>query len=125
MERTKKVAQKIMPIVRALLIAYAVTGIMLLILALLLYKVNMGEGAVTAGIIIVYIVSCFLGGWTAGHNIGHKKYLWGFLTGVCYFLLLVVISAAFQQGSMAGVRYLITAFAMCAGGGMVGGMISG
>ena len=40
--------------------------LMLLLLALLLYKMGLGENQVNLGILIIYIVSCFLGGFYLG-----------------------------------------------------------
>ena len=50
----------------ALLTSYFMTAVMLLILALLLYKMNLDESKVAAGILITYIVSGFTGGFVAG-----------------------------------------------------------
>ena len=52
----------IMWMVKALLAAYVVTGILLIILALALYKFELNEGAVTAGVTAVYLISTFTGG---------------------------------------------------------------
>jgi putative membrane protein (TIGR04086 family) len=115
---------KIMSLLTSLIVSYLITGLMLLILALLLYKMNFDEGKVTIGIIAVYIFSCFIGGNIVGRKVGEKKYLWGMILGVVYFVLLLGISTLVQPGSMTGVRYLITSMIMCVGGGMLGGMLS-
>ena len=52
----------IMWMVKALLAAYVVTGILLIILALALYKCELNEGAVTAGVTAVSLISTFTGG---------------------------------------------------------------
>lgn len=115
---------KIMSLLKALIFSYVITGLMLLILALLLYKFDIDEGKVTIGVIVVYIVSCFLGGFLLGRKVGQKKFLWGMCLGVCYFVLLLGVSTLVHPGAMSGVKYLITAFVMCMGGGMLGGMLS-
>ena len=56
----------IMWMVKALLAAYVVTGILLIILALALYKFELNEGAVTAGVTAVYLISTFTGGLVVG-----------------------------------------------------------
>ena len=61
---------------KALLAAYLATGLMLLLLALLLYKMGLGENQVNLGILIIYIVSCFLGGFYLGKKVGNQRYLW-------------------------------------------------
>jgi len=56
----------IMWILKSLLAAYVVTGILLMILAMALYKFELTEEAVTAGITAVYLLSTFAGGLVAG-----------------------------------------------------------
>ena len=51
---------------KSLLCSYVVTGILLLILAGILYKFNLDEAKVTAGILIIYILSAFAGGVVIG-----------------------------------------------------------
>ena len=52
----------IMWILKSLLAAYVVTGILLMILAMALYKFELTEEAVTAGITAVYLLSTFAAG---------------------------------------------------------------
>ena len=60
MEQTVVKQSKPLLMMKALLAAYLATGLMLLLLALLLYKMGLGENQVNLGILIIYIVSCFL-----------------------------------------------------------------
>ena len=52
-------------ILRSLLLAYGVTGLFLLILAFLLFQFEFGGGTAAVGIIIIYVVSCLVGGFMA------------------------------------------------------------
>ena len=56
----------IMWMVKALLAAYVVTGILLIILALALYKFELNEGAVTAGVTAVYLENLQKSGGSCG-----------------------------------------------------------
>ena len=67
----------IMWMVKALLAAYVVTGILLIILALALYKFELNEGAVTAGVTAVYLISTFTGGLVVGKLAKVRRFLWG------------------------------------------------
>ena len=111
-------------ILKALLCAYVVTGILLLVLTLLLYKAGLSEENVNAGIILVYVISSFSGGFVIGKLTGMRKFLWGLLLGVIYFVLLLLISLGIYHSLQADVMNLVTTFLLCAGGGMLGGMIS-
>lgn len=118
------IEQTAVRILKALLCAYIVTGIMLLILTLLLYKAGLSEENVNAGIILTYVISTFAGGFVMGKLTGTKKFLWGLILGVLYFLLLLLISLGVYHTLQAEITNLLTTFLLCAGGGMLGGMVS-
>lgn len=124
MEQIKMQKQKIMAVLAGLIGGYVVTALLLALLAFLLFKMNLDEGKVSVGISAVYVLSCFAAGFLVGKKLGRQKFLWGFLTGACYFLLLLGISTIVQPGAMTGINHLLSAFGMCAAGGMAGGMIS-
>lgn len=51
---------KVRAILKSLLFAYALTGVALLLLALVLFAFDLGETAVDAGIIIIYVLASFI-----------------------------------------------------------------
>ena len=116
--------RKILWMVKALLCAYVVTGIMLLILTVLLYKLGLSEENVNAGIILIYVISTFSGGFVIGKFAKVRKFLWGLLAGVLYFILLLLISLGIYHSLQGEAVHLVTTFLLCAGGGMLGGMVS-
>lgn len=109
---------------KSLLISYVLTGILLLVLAMLLYKLDMDEKAVSAGIIAIYITSTLVGGLAIGKMAKSRRFFWGLLLGVLYFALLIVITLGVYRTLDGAMSNYITTFLMCAGGGMIGGMIS-
>lgn len=111
-------------VLKSLLFAYAVTGVFLLFLAFLLFRFDLGEGPVTAGIISVYVLSCLLGGFMAGKIVRKDKYLWGVAVGLSYFLLLITVSFAVNGKWDMSLQHAVTTFFMCLGGGALGGMLS-
>lgn len=116
--------QRAADMLKSLLCAYIVTGILLLILTLLLYKAGLSEENINAGIILTYVISTFSGGFVIGKLTGARKFLWGLLLGVVYFLLLTLISLGIYHSLQSDLMNLTTTFLLCAGGGMLGGMIS-
>ena len=48
---------KIKAVLRSLFLAYALTGICLLLLAFLVFQMDIGTGPVTVGIIVIYVIS--------------------------------------------------------------------
>lgn len=115
---------KVIWILKALLISYVITAVFLMILALLLYKLDLNEQKVTMGIVLIYVASTFVGGFLMGKLVGEKKFLWGILLGLLYFLLLLGISLAVNHDLKNPGMNLVTTLVLCAGGGMLGGMVS-
>lgn len=111
-------------IMKALLASYVVTGFLLLLIAGLLYRFQLDEGKVRIGIIITYILSCFAGGFLAGKMMKSRKFLWGVLLGLLYFLIMTLVSLAVNRELQSSSSGFITAFLLCMGGGMLGGMLS-
>jgi len=114
----------IMWLVKALLAAYVVTGILLIILALALYKFELNEGAVTAGVTAVYLISTFTGGLVVGKLAKVRRFLWGIVLGILYFALLLLVTVGIYRTFHGSSTEILVTFALCAGGGMAGGMIS-
>ena len=114
----------IMWMVKALLAAYVVTGILLIILALALYKFELNEGAVTAGVTAVYLISTFTGGLVVGKLAKVRRFLWGIVLGILYFALLLLVTVGIYRTFHGRSTEILVTFALCAGGGMAGGMIS-
>ena len=104
--------------------SYAVTGAFLLFLAFLLFQFDLGEKPVSAGIVAVYILSCFSGGFMSGKILRKDKYLWGILVGAFYYLLLITVSFVVQGKWEMSLVHAVTTFFMCLGGGALGGMLS-
>lgn len=102
--------------------SYILTGLLLLLLAFLLYQFQLSKKAVFVGIILIYLVSTFLAGFLAGKKAKSRKYLWGFLMGAAYFLVLAGMSLL--MNSPEGSSGFLTSFLLCAGGGTLGGMLS-
>ena len=116
--------KKAVDILKALLCAYVMTGILLLILTVLLYKAGLSEENINAGIILTYVISTFSGGFVIGKLAGVKKFLWGLLLGIMYFVLLLLISLGIYHSLQSDMMNLVTTFLLCAGWGMLGGMVS-
>lgn len=124
MEKSAAQTQKITALLAGLLFSYLVTGLSLLILALLLWKLDLEEGKITAGIIIIYMISCFLGGWLTGKRVTNRKFFWGMILGLLYSLILTAVSAITEPGISAGAVTIGTSFFMCMASGMLGGMLA-
>lgn len=124
MRETYAKGSQIVSIIKALLASYIVTGILLFVLTFLLYKFDWDEQKVTGGIIVIYVLSTFIGGFILGKLKRVKKFLWGLIIGVLYFALLFGISFGVYRSFDGNGTNVITTLLLCAGGGMLGGMLA-
>lgn len=111
-------------LLKSLLFSYILTGVLLAILAFLLYKLGLSEKIVSAAMIVIYVAATFFGGFVTGKKMGSRKFLWGLVMGGAYFLILAVVSFCAGKGSVQIGNSFFTTLALCAGGGMLGGMLS-
>lgn len=110
-------------ILRSLLLAYGVTGLFLLILAFLLFQFEFGGGTAAVGIIIIYVVSCLVGGLWRERSYGKTDIYGGSLPGFpIMFCCFWYLSGTGEMGY--DLCPCVDYFFMCLGGGAIGGMLS-
>ena len=110
--------------IKSLLASYIVTGILLLVLTFFMYKFELNEKIVSAAIVGIYVVSTLIGGVIIGKLTKSKRYLWGMVLGILYFVLLLLITLGVYRTLNGDSVSIVTSLILCAGGGMTGGMIS-
>ena len=110
--------------IKSLLASYIVTGILLLVLTFFMYKFELNEKIVSAAIVGIYVVSTLIGGMIIGKLTKSKRYLWGMVLGIIYFVLLLLITLGVYRTLNEDSVSIVTSLILCAGGGMTGGMIS-
>ena len=116
--------QKIKILAITVLLMYLVSGLLLLLLALLLYKFGLSGKAVMSGVIAIYLITGMAGGIFAGKNIREKKFLWGFAAGSFYFIGLFLISLLTGGGEQLDFIKSVTTLILCVCSSTAGGMIS-
>ncbi len=120
----KKIRVSALTILKILLAMYLVTGALLLALSAMLYKMQLSESVVSVGIVVIYVLSGFLGGFLSGKVMKTRRFLWGMLMGAAYFLILVIGSILFQKGINMELSRFFTTLILCTASGMAGGMMS-
>ena len=110
-------------VVKVLFAMYIVTGLILLLLTALLYKFDIGENVINLGVIAVYIISGFLGGFILGKVKKTRTFLWGMVIGGLYCLILCAASVLFEKGLGNDAGHFVTTFVLCVASGMAGGML--
>lgn len=111
-------------LVIALFISYVITGIILFILALIMYKAEPPNMFVSAGVVFAYIFSAFAGGMIVGKKTKEKRFLWGIIYGMLYFAIIFAMSILMNKDILSQIGSTITVFITCGFGGMLGGMLS-
>ena len=124
MERKIRKDSMVMWMLKSLLAAYCITGILLLLLTLAVYKFELGEQIVSAVIIGIYVAANLIGGILIGRYAKQRRFLWGLGLGITYFALLLLITLGVYRTVNGNTANIMTTFLLCAGSGMFGGMIS-
>lgn len=105
--------------IKSLLASYIVTGILLLVLTFFMYKFELNEKIVSAAIVGIYVVSTLIGGMIIGKLTKSKRYLWGMVLGIIYFVLLLLITLGVYRTLNGDSVSIVTSLILCAGGGMI------
>lgn len=113
---------QVLRMMKALLVAYVMTGFFLLITAGLMYRFELNEGKVKIAVIGIYVLSCFTGGFLAGRMMKNRKFLWGSLLGFLYFAVMLTVSVAVGRELKEAVMGISTTFFICIISGMIGGI---
>lgn len=120
----KYLTENLKSFLKILLVMYGITALLLFLTAFLQQKMEFSESVLSVGISMVYVISCFLGGFLAGKVQKSKKFLWGLVMGTCYLLLLMMVSLIGKHQFTTELSGFLVNLCLCAGGGMAGGMLS-
>ena len=118
------IGRKFGTVIKGLMISYAVTGLLLGILAFLVYQFHLSESITNLVIIVIYVAVTFIGGFVVGKQVKEQKFLWGFLLGFLYILIISVVAIALGSLFSVANGASLTTAALCIGGGLLGGMLS-
>ena len=117
-------ADSIKRVGKILLVMYVITDVLLFLLAVLVQQFGWEQGAILVGISVVYVISCFFGGFLAGKVQKTKKFIWGILLGLMYLMIMLVLTMIVKHGFHSTVSEFVINLLLCLGGGMIGGMVS-
>lgn len=111
-------------LLRSLVLSYFVSGILLLALSFGLYKLKIKEAQINTAVYLIYLLACLAGGFLAGKAARQKRFLWGMISGLLYFAVLLAVSWLMKQGGFPNTTRIITTLVCCASGGTAGGMVA-
>lgn len=115
---------KMLAIIKGLLFSFIITALILLLLSFLMLKLDLSGVVFSGGINFAYIVSTFIGGFFVGKKTEQKKFLWGLVMGICYFIIWLLVSLMMNRVSPLPLGSMFTVFIICGLSGMLGGMMS-
>jgi putative membrane protein (TIGR04086 family) len=124
MDKTIRQNTKILTLLKGLLLSYIVTAFILLILSFLMLKLDLSSMVISGGIQFVYIISAFVGGFFVGKRVEQRKFLWGLVMGIFYFIVVMLISIFLNRSTPLSLGSLFIVFIISSLSGMLGGMIS-
>lgn len=115
--------EKIMAVLKGTIAAYLVSGLMILIFALLMYYKDLSEDVVKGGIIFIRVLSCFISGILVSKAAKQGKFLWGLLAGIVYYGILILVAMLWGQKMIMDISGIWPTLFLCTFAGMLGGML--
>lgn len=124
MNRTFSQNRRFIRVLEGLLLSYIVTAILLLLISFLMLKFDLSSAVISGTINFAYIASAFTGGFFIGKKTEQKKFLWGLIVGIFYFVILMLVSLLMNRAGSLPLGSFFTVFIITSLSGMLGGMIS-
>lgn len=114
----------IVSVTAALVWSFLMTGVLLAASAFLFWKMDFSQNMQKITVLILYVLSAGTGGFTVGKMQKEKKFLWGLLVGVFYFLILLLVNGIL--GGFSGIfwKNALTVAIICSMSGTLGGMLA-
>lgn len=116
--------QRVGHVIKAIILSFLITAILILIFAFIMFKFNISENVIALGVTFIYIISCGFGGFYVGKTIGERKFMWGLLVGASYLVVLFVVSAIVGGDKSLLSENVLSLVLLCLGGGTLGGMLA-
>lgn len=113
---------RVMSLLCGLASAWAMTALLTVIGAFVFYKFHVTSEKARLFILAIYVIGNGVGGFVSGKIAKTGKFIMGFLSGLCYVLILLVAALVIGKGEIQGVMGVLITAMLCCGGGMLGGM---
>ena len=114
---------RVLSILKVLLFEYVLSIVLLLLVALIMYKTGMSNATAKILILLVYFLTTFTGGMFMAKAQNQKRLIWGGASGLIYLAVLVIV-AMIIKSELACVNNIVTASICCMAGGTIGGIVS-
>lgn len=120
-ENVKLKSSKITTLLSGTLIAYAITMILLFVFSVIVTYTNINEDFTIYIAKAITYIATFVSGFIAAGKIANKGWLSGAIAGLCYAVILVILSSIFGENTF-GISDILRFFG-CIFTGILGGII--
>ena len=86
----EQVIDKAIKIAKVLVMEALISVAALCLFALILMRFQPSESGIRMGVRILYIIVNLIGGFLIGKIMKQKKFLWGVITGLIYFVIISI-----------------------------------
>ncbi|MFI3237154.1 MAG: TIGR04086 family membrane protein [Lachnospiraceae bacterium] len=123
MDSRKDAISIVKKIMVSMLVASIIVGVLLLFTSYLISKSFIGENQVQIVLLVIHGVAAFVSGIMIGKIQKERKFMWGMVAGVAWFLFVLILSFALQSTGidtkeLGGVLFVSLI------GGLLGGMLA-
>lgn len=109
---------------KAMLIAYIVTGVLIFLLSWITYKLELGDRTINAMIAVIYLLSTAMASFYLGKCRKSRAMLWGLAAGILYAAIVCILSVIISGNAANVLADGIGTILLCIGGGVLGAFIS-
>lgn len=117
--------EKTVYLLKGLLFSSLITGVLLLLIALLMYKAGLSESIASPMVVGAYVLAALIGGFYFAKHAKSRRFLWGLLFGVVFYAVYLLVAACYGTLLSMGISEMVSMLAFSVVAGMAGGMASG
>lgn len=117
--------EKVVYLLKGLLFSSLITGILLLLIAFLMYRTGLSESIAAPMVVAAYILGALIGGFYFARHAAARRFLWGLLFGVAFYAVYLLVAACYGTLLSMQITEMVSMLVFSVVAGMAGGMISG
>ncbi|MGN0435455.1 MAG: TIGR04086 family membrane protein [Wujia sp.] len=111
-------------LLKAMLIAYVITGILLFVLSWVTYKLELSDRSISAFVALIYIMSTAIASFYVGKCRKSRALVWGLVIGILYSAIVCLVSIIMSGGAVNVAADGLGTILLSIGGGVLGAFIS-
>lgn len=116
--------QNIIYLLKGLLFSTLIMGLLIVLLAFVMFKGQIGDSVMSALLIVALCLSTFLGAWYFAKHAESRRFLWGLGFGAAFFIIYLVLTISLSPDFSVQLERSLTMLAFALLSGCVGGMLS-